>query len=208
MAEKAEAQRFLLMSANGVERQLTNYEKTKFNAEQKLIKSKLRWTIFRPSLIFGNPNGRMEFCTQLKRDMINRPFPIPIFFNSFNIMNAGLFKMSPIHVKNVSQFFVKSILKESSISQVYELGGSQHLTWKEMIGIISKACDKKKYFMPVPILFIKSIAFFFDSWRWFPITRDQLTMLMSGNVCDSKKHFEDFDIDEITFSLENLNYLS
>ena len=71
MAEKAEVQRFLLMSANGVERQLTNYEKTKFNAEKKLIKSKLRWTIFRPSLIFGNPNGRMEFCTQLKRDIIN-----------------------------------------------------------------------------------------------------------------------------------------
>ena len=207
MAEKAGVQRFLLMSANGVECQLTEYEKTKFNAEQKLIKSTLSWTIFRPSLIFGDPNGKMEFCTQLKRDIINLPFPAPNFFSSFNIMNAGSFKMSPIHVKNVSQFFVKSISKESTVSQIYELGGSRDLTWKEIIRVISKACDKKKYFIPVPIFFVKSFAFFFDRWAWFPITRDQLTMLMSGNVCDSKKHFDDFDIDEITFSLKNLNYL-
>jgi len=208
MAEKAGVQRFLLMSANGVERQLTEYEKTKFNAEQKLIKSKLSWTIFRPSLIFGDPNGKMEFCTQLKRDIVNLPFPAPNFFSSFNIMNAGSFKMSPIHVKNVSQFFVKSISKENSVSQIYELGGSRDLTWKEIIRVISKACNKKKYFIPVPIFFVKLFAFFFDRWAWFPITRDQLIMLVKGNVCDGRKHFDDFDIDEITFSLRNLNYLS
>ena len=208
MAEKVGVQRFLLMSANGVERQSTNYEKTKFNAEQKLIKSKLCWTIFRPSLIFGDPNGKMEFCTQLKRDMIGLPFPIPIFFKNFNIMEAGLFKMSPIHVKNVAQFFVKSISKENSNNRIYQLGGSKDFTWKKMIRIISKACNKKKWFIPIPVSFIKLFAFFFDRWSWFPITRDQLTMLMSGNVCDSRKHFDDFDIDEITFSLEKLNYLS
>ena len=206
-AERARVKKFILMSANGVDRQLTNYQKTKFNAEQKLMKSKLNWTIFRPSLIFGDPHNKMEFCTQLKRDMISLPFPTPNFFDGFNIMSAGLFKMSPIHVKNIAQFFVRAISIENSNYQIYELGGSKDITWRDLTKIISTVCKKKKFSISVPTFPIKLLAFFFDCWTWFPITRDQLTMLTSGNTCDSQKYFDNFDIDEITFTNKNLNYL-
>ena len=46
-----------------------------------------------------------------------------------------------------------------------------------------------------------------DRFPWFPISRDQLTMLMEGNICDGSKAFRDFNINPIPFSLESLNYL-
>jgi len=55
-AEKG-IKRFILMSANGVCPDGTGYQKTKWMSEQYLKNTSLNWTIFRPSLIFGDPRG-------------------------------------------------------------------------------------------------------------------------------------------------------
>jgi len=207
MAQRAGVRKFILMTANGVQRCLTNYEKTKFKAEQHLMGSAMEWTIFRPSVIFGDPKGKMEFCTQVKKDMVRLPLPLPMFFSGINIFNAGLFRMSPVHVKNVAQFFVGAIDKEDSNQKIYELGGTASYSWREILQIISDACGKRKWSMPVPIGVIKLMAFFFDHFSWFPVTRDQLTMLAQGNVCESGNYYSDFNIDEITFDTTALEYL-
>ena len=85
IAQKVGVKRFILMSANGVKKDGTRYQTSKWKADEELKRSELEWTIFRPSLIFGNPNGkeRTEFCTQLRNDMLNLPFPAPLFFTGF-----------------------------------------------------------------------------------------------------------------------------
>ena len=207
MAQKAGVRKFILMTANGVDRCLTDYERTKFKAEQHLMKSKLKWTIFRPSVIFGDPKGKMEFCTQVKKEMIRTPLPLPMFFSGINILSAGVFEMSPIHARNVAQFFVGAIDKEDSNQRIYELGGTTSYSWREMLQIISDACGKRKWSTPIPICVVKLVAFFFDRFSWFPVTREQLTMLSQGNVCESEKYFSDFNIDEINFNVTALEYL-
>ncbi|MGE5154836.1 MAG: SDR family oxidoreductase, partial [Bdellovibrio bacteriovorus] len=91
-------ERFLLMSANGVRADGTPYQRTKFQAEEALKASGLRWTIFRPSVIFGDPRGRMEFCSQLKRDLIDSPLPAPLFFPGWLPTGAGGFQLAPVAV--------------------------------------------------------------------------------------------------------------
>jgi NADH dehydrogenase len=49
--------RFILMSANGVKRGGAPYQDTKFRAEEVVRRNGLEWTIFRPSVIFGDPRG-------------------------------------------------------------------------------------------------------------------------------------------------------
>ena len=111
--------------------------------DPKILKANIRdWTIIRPSLIFGDSNGKMEFCLQLKKDMLSLPFPAPSFFKGLSFWNAGKFEMSPIHVKDVATIFVKSIENNHSFKKVYHLGGN-NFTWKTIIGIISKAYEKK-----------------------------------------------------------------
>ena len=208
MAKKLNIKRFILMSANGVKEVGTGYQTTKYKAEQYLKNSGLNWTIFRPSLIFGDSVDKQEFCKQLKRDMLSLPFPAPLFHKGILPIKAGTFRMSPIHVKDVATIFVKSLTMDESISKTFELGGESK-TWKEIVKLISDACDKNKVFIPAPVIPIKIVASLLDRFSWFPISRDQLTMLLEGNECDSSDVFELFEIDKpIGFSLENLSYLS
>ena len=207
MAEKLNIKRFILMSANGVKENGTRYQRTKYKAEQYLKESSLNWTIFRPSLIFGDSKGKQEFCSQLKKDMLSLPFPAPLFFDGLNIFNAGKFEMSPIHIKDVAKIFVKSLTINKTFKQTYHLGGD-NINWKDILKIISIASNKEsKMLMPAPIIFIKFVASILGNL--LPVSKEQLTMLMEGNVCDSEEVFKIFGInDPIKFIPENLNYLS
>ena len=198
---------FILMSANGVKEKGTGYQHTKYLAEEYLKNSGLNYTIFRPSLIFGAPKNDQEFCTQLRDTMIKLPIPAPLFFSGFNIFQAGQFKMSPIHVENVADFFVKSIQNEKHYMQTYELGGLNEYNWKEIITHISLALKRKKWMIPAPATAVKLIALLLDRFKFFPITRDQITMLLEGNTCNSKDLFEQFEIIPIEFSAKSLSYL-
>ncbi len=208
IAQKIGIKRFILMSANRVKPNGTNYQKTKFLAEQYLKSSELEWTIFRPSLIFGEPKGKIEFCSQLNDDMLSLPLPAPLFYTGMIPNNSGGFAMSPIHVKNIAEFFVKALKENSTIRQIYELGGTKSFSWEEIITIIARASGKKKWKLPTPVFPIKMIATFFDKFPWFPITRDQLTMLLEGNTCDSENLYDKFNIKPIEFSIQNLSYLN
>ena len=205
--KKINVKRFILMSANGVKKNGTGYQMSKYLGELELINSELDWTIFRPSLIFGNSNGKDEFCLQLKRDMLSLSLPAPLFYKGLLPFDAGQFKMSPIHVKNIASFFIKSISMSETIHKTYELGGIRDYTWKEIIYTISNAYDKKKWTIPAPIIPIRIITFFLERFKWFPITNGQITMLLEGNTCNSQKIFEEFDIEPIKFDKESLQYL-
>jgi len=208
IALKIGVKRVILMSANGVRPDGTAYQRTKWQADEALKESGLNWTIFRPSLIFGDPGGegRPEFCTQIRDDMLSLPFPAPLFYNGLLPFNAGSFSMSPIHVKNVAEFFVKSIKLKVCEKNIFDLGGPEALTWKEIIHQIALASGKRTWKIPAPVVVIKIAASILDRFKWFPVTRDQLTMLMEGNTV-STNYFDDFSINPRKFNLENLEYL-
>ena len=209
LALKIGVKRFILMSANGVRPDGTAYQRTKWQADEALKESGLNWTIFRPSLIFGDPcgQGRPEFCTQIRDNMLSLPIPAPLFYESLSPFNAGSFSMSPIHVENVAEFFVKAISKESCKGKIYNLGGPESLTWKEIIHYIALASKKRTWKIPTPVFAVKIAAKMLDRFEWFPVTRDQLTMLMEGNAV-SDHYFDEFSITPRKFIKDNLGYLS
>ena len=208
VAKSIGVKRFILMSANGVKSNGTEYQRTKWQADELLMQSGLNWTIFRPSLIFGDPrgHGRPEFCTQIKKDMLSLPFPAPLFYKGIWPRNAGVFAMTPIHVENVADFFVKALNMETSKCKIYNLGGPETLTWKAIIHRIALASGKNIWKIPAPVHTVKIAASMFEKYGWFPVTRDQLTMLMEGNTV-SENYFNPFSIFPKDFVKNNLDYL-
>ena len=93
-----------------------------------------------------------------------------------------------------------------TFKKTYHLGGKA-ISWKDIIKIVSGAYGKKKWTIPAPAFFIKSLAAIFGRFAWFPITKDQITMLVEGNVCKSDEIFSMFDIKPIPFNSESLSYL-
>ena len=152
LAKEYGIKRYILVSANGAKLDGTKYQSTKYLAEEYLKHSDLEWTIFRPSLCFGDPRGggRPEFCSQLKKDMLKLPIPSPNFHSGLLPLNAGKFALSPIHIKNVAEFVVKSIELENSKKKTYLLGGEAYY-WPDLVKTMAASYGKKKWMIPAPV---------------------------------------------------------
>lgn len=199
-------QRFLLMSANGVKIPGTRYQETKRRAEDYALKSGLDVTVFRPSVIFGDPRGTMEFATQLFNEMVRPPIPAVSFFSGRGPTKTAVV-MSPVHIEDVARAFLAALETEECVGKTYVLGGPEVLTWKEMISRIAAAKGRRKWFLPMPIALMRIGATLFDRLPFFPVTREQLTMLEEGNVADPEVMQALTDREPTAFSVENLDYL-
>jgi NADH dehydrogenase len=205
-AQKAGVQRFILMSANGVKAEGTDYQRTKFLAEQYLASTGLKWTVFRPSVIYGDPKGNMEFVTQLMQDIILSPLPAPLFFKGLIPTNAGSFKLAPVHITDVAAAFVKALTDDSTIEQIIQLCGPDAVSWRQILQTIAHTVGEQKLMLPAPALGVSAVARLLDGFEFFPITRDQITMLMEGNTC-SEDGFSSLGMTPKAFNQETLDYL-
>jgi len=206
-ARQAGIRRMLLMSANGVRSPGTPYQETKYRAEHALQDSGLDYTIFRPSVIFGDPGAKMEIATQLYQQMIRPRLPAVAFHTGLNPA-TGPVVLSPVHVTDVVDAFVSSLNDPATIGQRYDLGGPEVLTWAEMLRRIAAAVGKQKIILPMPIAVMKFGAALFDWLAFFPATRDQLTMLAEGNTADPAILTRLIDREPTAFDVASLAYLS
>ena len=205
-AESACIGRMLLMSANGVKPGGTPYQDTKYRAERAVLSSGLNATVFRPSVIFGDPSGKMEIATQLYRDMVRPPIPAIDFFSAFG-ENRGAVRMSPVHAADVADAFAGALDNPVTFGEVYELGGPEIVSWGAMIRTVADAVGRRKLLLPMPIEVMKLAAFVLDWLPLFPVTRDQLTMLAEGNTADPTILAGLIDRAPRTFSTDTLTYL-
>lgn len=205
-ARAAGVKRFLLMSANGVKAEGSAYQQTKYDSEQYLMKSGLDWTIFQPSVIFGDPRDRMEFASQLEHDIISPPLPAPLFYDGLLPTDAGQFKLSPVHVENVAEAFINSLANNETIGKVYRLGGESTLSWQQILTRIASAAGKRKLMLPVPACGVSLAASVLERFEAFPVTQEQISMLMEGNACAADDLVE-LGITPLDFSVDNLAYL-
>ncbi len=199
--------RFLLMSANGVKADGTGYQTSKYRAEVYLKALDPDWTIFRPSVLFGEPRGRMEFATQLAAEIIDAPLPAPLFYRGLLPFIAGSFAMSPVHVTDVAAAFVKALQDPQTIGQTLHLGGPESLTWKEILRRLAAARGRSKLMLPAPVLGVAAAAALLDRYESFPITRDQIKMLLEGNAC-SADDLKRLGIEPLHFAADELRYLA
>ena len=205
-AKRAGVRRFLLMSANGIDSAETPYQTTKLRAEAMIRESGLDYTIFRPSVIFGDPRGTMEFATQLYRDMVRMPLP-GVGFHTGLSPASGEVLMSPVHVRDVADAFASALIDDSTIGKCFMLGGPEVVSWPQMLQRIAAAVGKTKFILPMPIGVMKLGATLFDWLPFFPVTRDQLTMLADGNTAEPDELAQLIGRQPAEFSPGNLAYL-
>jgi len=205
-AKKRGVSRFLLMSANGARIGGTTYQDTKARAELSVLSSGLDATVFRPSVIFGDPRGNSEIATQLYRQMIRPPLPA-IGFQTGWLPGSGDVRISPVHVADVAEAFAVALDNPATYGKTICLGGPDVLTWTEMLRAIARAAQRRKWIVPMPIGLMRVAAMLLDWVPAFPATRDQLRMLAEGNTADPAELEQLIQHAPKAFSSENLAYL-
>ncbi len=184
VCKQSNVDRIVHMSANGASPSgVSNYQRTKFQAEEIVEKSGLRYTIFRPSLICGDDD---KFFNMLREQMDKYSF-LPIFGN-------GWYMLQPVSVIDVAKCFVKSIDSEECINNIFHLGGEKVYSYQQIINMIADTFDKKIYTPHVPLMLVKSATRLMAFSKSFPVTIDQLNMLVEGNICPETEVFDILDI--------------
>ena len=206
-ARRAGVSRLLLMSANGVRVPGTPYQETKYRAEEFARHSGMDVTIFRPSVIFGDPRGTYEFASQLHQEMVSPPLPGVGFQNGWS-NESGEIRMSPVHVEDVAKAFVDALGNSETIGKTYLLGGPESLSWNDMIRRVAAATGRRKTIVPMPIGVMRIGATMLDWLPFFPVTRDQLTMLSEGNEVETDDVRNLTGREPTPFAADTLDYLN
>ncbi|WP_164689230.1 SDR family oxidoreductase [Herpetosiphon llansteffanensis] len=177
-AKAAGVKRFLHMSALGVVNDPNlPYMDTKFRAQKYVEASGLEWTVFQPSVIFGEGD---EFINTLA-DLVRRPLMIaPAPF--VPVVGDGKTKFQPVWRDDVIDAFIKALDDRSTIGQIYQLGGPDALTYEQMLDLIMQKLGKKRSKIYVPVPLMKPAVFMMDKLLPKPpVTPAQLTMLSLDN---------------------------
>ena len=93
--------------------------------------------------------------------------------------------MSPVFIEDVADAFVAALEDDSTIGKTIELAGPEILSWDDIVARIADAVGRKKLVLPMPIWMMRAGATLFDWLPFYPVTRDQLTMLEEGNTAPS-----------------------
>lgn len=167
--------RYLQMSALGTRPgAVADYHKSKWQAEELVRSSGLDWTIFRPSLIYGPKDA---FINMLAAQM--RLSPV------MPVIGSGNYRLQPIHADDVARCFAMALEMPETIGQSYELCGNDRMSYEELLDVIAAAIGRSRPFKPhVPLGLMKLIIPVMQNIPQFPITMDQLQMLLEESICD------------------------
>ena len=164
--------RYLQMSALGADvNGRSMYQRSKGDGEQIVKDSDLDWTIFRPSVIFGERDQFINLFANLAKRMPVIP-----------LAHADA-RFQPVNVDDVAAAFVKSLRLPQTIGQSYDLVGPIQLTLKEIVQLAAHQAQSTCAVVPVPgwIGYMQALAF-----EFLPIptlmSRDNIASMKVPNV--------------------------
>jgi len=119
--------RYLHMSALGADSHgPSRYQQTKGEAEALVRASKLEWTIFRPSVIFGPDDSFLNLFAKLQS-------LTPMMF-----LAKPEARFQPVYVEDVAEAFVRAFDDRANIGQTFELCGPRVYTLRELVALTGK----------------------------------------------------------------------
>jgi uncharacterized protein YbjT (DUF2867 family) len=176
-ARRAGVGRFLQMSALGARPSAVSaYHQTKWRAEEAVRGSGVQWTIFRPSLIFGPHDA---FINMLAAQL--RLAPV------MPVIGSGSYRLQPIHADDVARCFALALEMPETVGQMYELCGNDRLSYEALLDMIAVTMGRPAPLKPhIPLVLMKAIIPVMQKIPQFPITMDQLQMLLEENIGGSE----------------------
>ena len=166
---------FIHISALGInEAKDSDYAQSKLEGEKEILKNFPLSTILRPSVVYSvDDNFTTSFMTLLNR--------LPVF----PLYYSGKTKFMPIHSSDLVDI-IYNIISRNIYSQIIECVGPETLSFKEIIEKLLNLIDKRRILLPMPLIFGKLTAKFFQLLPKPLLTEDQLRLLKYDNISSGK----------------------
>lgn len=172
-AEEHGVERFVQMSALGADSGgETAYIRAKGRAERAVENSTLDWTIFRPSVIFGDGG---EFISFTKT--VTPPYLAPL-------PRGGRTRFQPIWVGDIVSMLADGVEGDDHIGETYEIGGPAVLTLADVAKLAHRTEGRSVSVLPVPMELTKLGMTLTDPLPFVPFGPDQARSLEIDNTVE------------------------
>ena len=151
----------------------SSYARTKAKAEKAILSLLPDAVIYRPSVVFGPEDGFYNKFADMARIAPALP-----------LVGGGETKFQPVFVDDVAEAVARSVDGLVEGGRIYELGGAEVKSFKDILGDILRITCREKSLVPIPF-FAASLLGSIASLIPFitpPVTADQVTLLKSDNV--------------------------
>jgi uncharacterized protein YbjT (DUF2867 family) len=172
-AEEHDVDHFVQLSALGADPDgPTHYIRAKGRAEEIVRESALDWTIFRPSVIFGDGGEFVSFTRKLTPPGIA---PLP---------GGGKTRFQPLYIEDIAPMLADAVADEH-VGQTYEVGGPEQLTLAEVARLAREARGQKVRVVSVPMSLAGVGLSVAGAIPGVPFGRDQFRSLQFDNTTAS-----------------------
>lgn len=167
----AGVKRLVHMSALGADpRSDSTFARSRAEGEMAVVRAYPEATIFRPSLIFGQGDGYFTLMASLTR------------FTPIMPLIGGKSRFQPVYVGDVAEAIAQAADGEVAAGRIYELGGPEVLTQRELLTLILHETQRSNLLLPVPETLARLIALLSSILPKPLLTADQVTLLQEDNV--------------------------
>jgi NADH dehydrogenase len=151
----------------------SHYLRSKGQGEQLLRDAQgLKWTVFRPSVIFGAEDSLTNRFASLLR----------LSAGFLPLARAGA-RFAPIYVGDVAQAFVRALDDDMSIGATYELCGPEVLSLAQIVTLTAQAAQLPCHLLPLPDTIAWLQGALMDFLPGKPFSLDNYRSLLSDSLC-------------------------
>jgi NADH dehydrogenase len=116
-----------------------HWYRAKWQAEEAVRGSGLRWTIVRPSWVYGPEDKALNRFANLARRLPVMP-----------VIGDGRQRLQPVFVEDVARVVVDSLANPAAANAVFEIGGPEVLTMDEVLRTLLGVMGKKRPLLHTP----------------------------------------------------------
>ena len=190
-AQTAGLQRAIFISTIAIFTQLNaTSKKVRVAAELSIEMSGLKYTILRPTMIYGSWRDRNMW--RLIRFIHDSPV-VPVFGNGNSLQQ-------PIYVDDVAQAVVSCLANDRTIHKIYNIAGKDPLTYNEVIDTIARQLKKQILKIHIPFKPVVSVLGFLERLHiLLPIQAEQVLRLNENKNFSSAEAQRDFGFSPLSF---------
>ena len=153
------------------EKHSSRYMQSKLQGEKNIQDTFKPSVILRPSVVFGPEDNFFNTFASLAQ-----------FSPALPLIGGGKTKFSPIYVGDVAKAIVKAIELNNSDCKIYELGGPENYSFKELMNILLIEIKKKRFLLPISFNAAKLQSYFLQMFPNPLLTPDQVELLKYNNI--------------------------
>jgi len=172
LAKEAGAKHFVHMSALGAsDTSLSSYARSKAAGEQAVRMFFPEAMIARPSVVFGPEDNFFNLFAMLTR-----------FLPILPLIGGGMTKFQPVYAGDIAEALTQGLYTSETRGKSYEFGGPQIYSFREILELILRVTDRRRFLFNLPWSLATLQAMFMELLPHPLLTRDQLKLLKTDNV--------------------------